>query len=273
MSMRPLSRRQFAQLTGAAALPLAAQSRPLTAQEAVGRIEAGAGLTAGDPNMQVRGIATTAMATLVVLGRAVQEHCNLVVTLEPVYFGRADAPLANDPIFTGKKEFIEKNGLAVWRLPEKWRTREPDPFAVGLARSLGWKPGPDPLRYEVRSTLGGLAALLKKQLKARAGIRVVGDPKTAVRRVALLPGVSALAASMKILPDADVIIAGETREWESVEYAADTVASGQKKGLIMLGRVLSEDPGMNVCAQHIRTLVSEVPVRWIPAGDPFWRPA
>ncbi len=102
---------------------------------------------------------------------------------------------------------------------------------------------------------------------------MVGDRETRVRRIALLPGVSALSATMKSLPECDVVIAGETREWESVEYAQDTVAAGQKKGMIMLGRVVSEDPGMNVCAQWLKTLIPEVAVRWIPAGDAYWRPA
>ena len=78
---------------------------------------------------------------------------------------------------------------------------------------------------------------------------------------------------MKALPECDAVLAGETREWESVEYAHDTVASGQKKGLIMVGRVLSEDPGMNVCAEWLKSMVPEVPVRWLPAGDSYWRPA
>ena len=89
----------------------------------------------------------------------------------------------------------------------------------------------------------------------------------------MLPGVSPLAATVKALPDCDLVLAGETREWESVEYAQDTVAAGQKKGLIMLGRVLSEDPGMNVCADWLKRLIPELPVRWLPAGDPYWRPA
>jgi len=110
-------------------------------------------------------------------------------------------------------------------------------------------------------------------LEEDAGIRVVGDAQTTVRRVGLLPGSSPLSATMKTLPECDVVIAGETREWESVEYAQDTVASGQKKGFIMLGRVLSEEPGMKLCADWLKTLVPEVPVRWMPAGDPYWRPA
>jgi hypothetical protein len=70
-----------------------------------------------------------------------------------------------------------------------------------------------------------------------------------------------------------VVVAGEVREWESVEYARDVVSSGQPKGLVLIGRVVSEDPGMALCAKWIATLVPEVPVRHISAGDPYWRPA
>ena len=101
----------------------------------------------------------------------------------------------------------------------------------------------------------------------------MGDPQNQVSRIGVLPGVSAHAASLKLLPECDVIVAGETREWESVEYAQDAGAAGQKKGLIMLGRVASEEPGMNLCADWLKTLLPEVSVRWFSSGDPYWRPA
>ncbi len=165
----------------------------------------------------------------------------------------------------------------VFRFTDHWRARKPDPFATGFGRTLAWtkyQVGDDPTRYDIPSvTLGALADDLAKRFHARAGIRVVGKPDDRVRRVKLLPGVSALAETMKALPECDLVIAGETREWESVEYAQDTVASGQKKGLIMLGRVLSQEPGMSLCADWLQTLAPEVKVSWIPAGDPYWRPA
>ena len=183
----------------------------------------------------------------------------------------------DDPVFLAKKEFIQKNGLVVFRFYDNWRNRKPDPFATGLAQTMGWtkyQAGGDPLRYDIPAiTIEALAESLATRLKARAGIRVVGDPQSRVRRIAMLPGVSPLAATVKALPDCDLVLAGETREWESVEYAQDTVAAGQKKGLIMLGRVLSEEPGMNVCADWLKKLMPELPVRWLPAGDPYWRPA
>jgi putative NIF3 family GTP cyclohydrolase 1 type 2 len=301
-----ISRRRFAHLAGSAVLagpPLLGQQSTLTAQQVVERIQKNIGVPwqpqsldsfkAGDPAAAITGIATTGMATLDVLTRAAQEHVNLIVTLEPVFYGRLDAQpdptgrggggrgqagvAADDPVFTGKQDFIRKNGLVVWRFTDHWRLRTPDPFATGLARTLGWtryQVGNDVARYDVPSiTLGSLVDDLAKRLQSRAGIRVVGDPQSRVRRIALLPGVTALAATMRTLPECDVVLAGETREWESVEYAQDTVASGQKKGLIMVGRVASEEPGMNLCAEWLKGLVPEVPVRWIAAGDPYWRPA
>jgi hypothetical protein len=71
----------------------------------------------------------------------------------------------------------------------------------------------------------------------------------------------------------DLVIAGEVREWESVEYARDVVFSGQRKGLMLIGRVVSEDGGMRECARWLTPLVPEVRVRHVPAGDPYWRPA
>jgi putative NIF3 family GTP cyclohydrolase 1 type 2 len=264
------------------------QRAPLTAQQIIERIRKNLGVPwradtldgfkAGEPTVEVTGIATTAMATMDVLTHASKEKANLVVTLEPAYFSRLDAmPGADDPVYAAKREFIQKNGLIVWRFTDHWRARKPDPFATGLGRTLAWtgyQVNDDPFRYDLPGgTLSALADDLAKRLKTRAGIRIIGEPQTRIRRVALLPGLSTLAAAMKAMPEVDLILAGETREWESVEYAQDTVASGQKKALIMLGRVVSQDPGMNVCAEWLKTLVPEVPVQWIPAGDPYWRPA
>ena len=94
-----------------------------------------------------------------------------------------------------------------------------------------------------------------------------------MRRIGLLPGSTPLKASLDMLPAVDAILAGEVREWESVEYARDQVAAGHKKALILVGRVLSEEPGMRVCADWLKTVVPGVPVRHISVGDPYWRPA
>src|SRR5437763_13540656 len=117
---------------------------------------------------------------------------------------------------------------------------------------MGWEQyqvAGDATRFELpAATLDSLAGDLKKKLGIRGGMRVVGDPKSEIRKVGLLIGTTALAASLKTMPAVDAVIAGEVREWESVEYAHDTVAAGMKKGMILVGRVISEEPGMKLCA-------------------------
>src|SRR5262249_51044865 len=147
---------------------------------------------------------------------------------------------------------------------------------LGLTDALSWskfRAADDPARVTLPAvTLAALASNLKNKLNARGGIRVVGDPQLKVQKIGLLPGTTPIQAALRLLPSVDAVIAGEVREWESVEYVRDKVTAGEKKALILLGRVLSEDPGMNACAQWMKTIVPELSTTWIPVGDPYWRP-
>jgi putative NIF3 family GTP cyclohydrolase 1 type 2 len=309
--MHQVSRRKFVALiaTGIAAEPMARSiGGAVTAQEVVDRIKKNIGVgwksetvdtfKAGDPSTAVTGIVTTALASLDVLGRAVTAGANLIVTCEPAFFGRADTPTPpvrrgfgpgstgpgaptdtpppSDPVFLAKDAFIRKHNLVVWRFSDHWRLRTPDPFAQGLVNVLGWSNfagAGDPGRLSIPETsLDALVAHVKKSLKSRGGMRIVGDPQLRLRKVAFLPGSTPIQASLQALPGADVIVAGEVREWESVEYVRDTVTLGGNKALILVGRIVSEDPGMQVCAQWLKTIVPEVASMWAPVGDPYWRP-
>jgi putative NIF3 family GTP cyclohydrolase 1 type 2 len=237
-------------------------------------------------------VVTTSMATLGVLQQAVKTGANVIITAQPTFYSRADArnpsagrgaanpataPTTPDRVFSAKNEFISRNNLVVFRLSDHWRLRRPDPLVQGIATALRWEKyqsAVDPLRFEIPTlSLDTLVSHVKNALRSRGGIRVVGDPGTRVQRVGLLAGTTPIQAALKMLPDVDVIVAGEVREWESVEYVRDKVFSGEKKGLILVGRVVSEEPGMDVCARWLKTFVSEVPIRHISAGDPYWRPS
>ena len=303
--MADISRREFAALTAAAAVaPFSCISElsgaaAVTAEQVIERIrkhigvewkpDSVDGVKAGDPSTIAKGIVTTSMATLTVLQQAVKTGANIVITAHPTFYARADVPtppagrgvepqaVPRDPVFSAKNEFITRNQLVVFRLSDHWKQRQPNPLAQGIAAFLRWskyQSAADPLRFDIPALgLGALATSVKNALRSRGGIRVLGDPRTSVQRVGVLPGTTPIQAALKMLPNVDVIIAGEVREWESVEYARDKVFSGEKKGLILVGRVVSEEPGMAVCADWMKTFVTEVPIRHISAGDPYWRPS
>jgi hypothetical protein len=103
--------------------------------------------------------------------------------------------------------------------------------------------------------------------------RVVGRPDLAVRSVFISAGTTGMTSMLMHLPNADVVISGEPREWEAVPYVLDTWAAGRGKGMIAVGRVPSLWPGARIAAVWIRSLVSDVPVTFVSVPDPYWSPA
>jgi hypothetical protein len=87
----------------------------------------------------------------------------------------------------------------------------------------------------------------------------------------LYPGTMTPALMWQRYSETVLTIAGEVREWENTHYAADIHTAGEARALVTVGRVASEDPGMRKCAEWLKTLVTEVPARWITAGDLYWR--
>ena len=289
--MRCLSRRDFVRIsaTGAAASPFvlgAAEERrqgvpanaAVTAQDVAERISKNIGVDwqaatidtfkAGDPSTVVTGIVTTALATVDVMRQAVAAGANMVITSGPTFYSRTDSPTPPagrgrgaaappplDPVFAAKNEFIRANRLVVWRFSDHWRQRTPNPFALGITEALGWtkyRTGDDPRRVVLpATTLDAVVGQVKAALNARGGMRIVGNPQAPIRTIAVLPGTVAIQETLAHLPQVDAIVAGEIREWESSEYARDTITAGADKGLILIGRTLSEDTGMKVCAQWL----------------------
>jgi putative NIF3 family GTP cyclohydrolase 1 type 2 len=303
MKRTNISRRRFALLAGGASVaPLSLEgAEPITADLAVRSIQAELGgdwpetgpdgFKAGDRSTLVKGMATTAMATLGVLKQAARANANLVLTYEPTFYGRADGrtpaspmpgrgPMGlnpDDPIVKAKREFIEKNGLVVFRLRDHWQARKESEMVAALAGALGWsnrRVKSDDALYDIPpATAEETVAAIRERLKVRAGLRAVGDRKATVRRVLLHPGAMTPATMWQRYSEVDMIVAGEVREWENTHYAADMFSAGEKRALVTVGRVVSEEPGMRACAEWLKNVVKDVPAKWIGAGDPYWRPA
>jgi putative NIF3 family GTP cyclohydrolase 1 type 2 len=256
-----------------------------TAEQVVDRIRAAFGPTwrvtptdafhAGDPSIVVKGVATTVMSTFDVLQQAAKAGRNFIISHEPTFYTGNDnvTDLTNDPMYLRKVAFVKANGLAVFRFHDNWHARRPEPMGQGLAEFLGWGAMRSVEDLEVfvipATTVGDVAKLIEQELSVRS-YRVIGLGKTRVTRVGFLPGTppSATAAS-HLFPKVDLILAGEQREWEGVYYAHDTVAAGEAKAMITLGHAASEDPGMKLCAEWLKTFITDLPVQWIPAGEPF----
>ena len=146
-----------------------------------------------------------------------------------------------------------------------------------MVHALGWQKFEDPNNQFLftipDTTLEKLAADIRSKLGIRV-LRVVGDPNLHITKLAMAPGASGFTRHAEALeiPGVQALVIGETQEWETVEYVADAMSEGQQKSLIILGHIPSEQAGMEECTRWLKTFVSEVPIEFIPAKEPFWSP-
>lgn len=234
----------------------------------------------GGPEVPVTGIATTFMATMDVLRQAKAAGLNLIITHEPTYYNHLDdlEPLANDPVQAAKKAYIEENGLVVFRFHDHWHRTRPDGIDKGMAEVLGWESYRTAEHYRIfelpEQTVAAHARDIQERMQGQS-LRVVGRLDMPVKRIAAVLGAYPSSAHYEMLQreDVDLLLVGEAREWETVEYVRDAVALGHAKALIIMGHQPSEEGGMAYCAEWLQSFIPEVPIRHINAGEPFvdWR--
>jgi putative NIF3 family GTP cyclohydrolase 1 type 2 len=284
--MRGLTRRQIA----AAPLVLAAPAHAaglITVRQILERMHDRIGtpwfdrgvdrIITGDPEAPVTGIATTMMGTFDALKAAAAAGCNLVITHEPTFWSHQDtvSQLQDDPLYKVKLAYVNAHRLVSFHFHDHWHAKLPvDGIHQGMADRMGWSSYlTTPYDRHINlppTSLGALAREFQRKLGART-LRVVGDPDLAVKRIAVSWGnCSLLPGAPYLNSDCDAFVIGEEQDWDLIAYAQDLVTAGRKKGLIVLGHIVSEQWGMAFAADWLREFVPEVPVRFVPLPEPYW---
>ncbi len=276
-----------------ALLPAAAQTQPpassVTAGEAIARIQAAIPqkppadtvdtIKAGDPATIVTGIVTCFTDSMDVLRQAVALHANLIVAHEPTFYNHRDQAtlFTNDPVYKEKLAYMRDHHLVIWRFHDQWHLRTPEPMTEAFTAAVGWQKyqrANDPFSFTLPpTTVDALAQDLQQKLHARI-VRVVGDPNLRVTGVAYRPGASGEAAQITALErdDVQVLVAGESSEWEAVMYTQDAMQQHRPKALILIGHSTSETDGMQTAATWLGTVFPGLPIHYINSGEPYWLP-
>jgi putative NIF3 family GTP cyclohydrolase 1 type 2 len=182
--------------------------------------------------------------------------------------------LTENPLYRLKTEYVLKNDMIIWRDHDHMHAMKPDFTVAGELRSAGINGGENatmsPRIFTIPETsLGEFAAQVKRLTGARA-LRCAGDPKARVSKILVGPGY----ATPRMTTEADVVIGGEQQEadggFDNVEYVLDAASLGMAKGVIMLGHVISEQPGMEDYANWMRTFIHQIPIQFVPAEEPYW---
>ena len=230
------------------------------------------GLLFGDPDAAVTGIVTAFMPSRRVLEDARAAGANLVIAHEGPFFSHHAAfaeTLEDDPVFQAKRSFILESGLMIYRLHDHIHRYHPDGIEEGLIEAMDWSghvvrhlPTASILERD-ETTVRAVAEELKRRLGLSA-VRIAGSPDAPCRRIGLLVGYRGGGSNAIPLFERerlDLVICGETPEWETPEYVRDAARQGMGRSLIVLGHAESETWGMRLLARRLAAAFPHLPVR------------
>jgi putative NIF3 family GTP cyclohydrolase 1 type 2 len=231
----------------------------------------------GDPQTDIKGIATCMFATMDVLKQAVEKNCNLIIAHEPLYYNHLDETkqFQNDQVFLQKKQFIREHKLVIWRFHDYIHSMKPDGIETGMVMKLGWQnylvKGSTNRFIMPETTLSELCKSLKTIFPKNA-FYVVGNPDLKLTKVSMAVGAPGSGMHIRLLEDknTDVVLAGEALQWETYEYSRDAVLQGRNKAVIFLGHIPSEEAGMEYCATWLKTFIKDIPVTFIESSPAYW---
>ncbi len=233
-------------------------------------------IKSGDPNQPVTGIVTTMFATIGVIKKAISLNANFIIAHEPTFYNHLDetAWLENDETYKFKKALLEKHNIVVWRCHDYLHAHQPDGVMMGVLTAMGWQKYYDAKKPYVitiePASLQSIMDLAKKNLGI-AHLKFIGDRSQVCSRIALIPGAAGgtvqISALQKEKPD--LLICGEVREWETSEYVRDLRSSGSKSALLVLGHIVSEEPGLEWMVKWLQPHMPGIKITHIPSADAF----
>ena len=231
----------------------------------------------GSPDQQVSGIVTTMFPTIDVIERTAKAGANFIIAHETPFYNNQDETdwLKDDDAYRYKVDLLNKFKIVIWRFHDHWHAHKPDGIIMGNLIKLGWDKHYDASKPRLLTlpepmSIKSIAKLTKDKLGIST-VRVVGrlDQKCTTIYLAFgyMDSKRQIAAIQEFKPD--LILSGETREWETVERVRDGLRMGQKTSLLVLSHSVSEEAGMEYAASWLGPKVPGLKVTHIASMNPF----
>ncbi|WP_223276004.1 Nif3-like dinuclear metal center hexameric protein [Algoriphagus aquimarinus] len=229
-------------------------------------------LKTGSKEQQVTGVVTTMFATVTVIRKAIELKANFIIAHEPTFYNHLDETewLENDPVYQFKRKLLDEHGIAVWRNHDYVHSLKIDGVQAGVVKELGWESyyKQNAVLNLPETTLGDLITHIKTKMNVPA-LRYVGDLSQRASKIALIPGAAGGRRQIEMMQKEkpDVLICGESPEWETPEYVRNANEMGEKLALIVIGHSASEEGGSEFMAEWIKENLPEIPVYHVPSGN------
>ena len=234
-------------------------------------------LRSGSMEQEVTGIVTTMFPTIEVIERTAKAGANFIIAHETPFYNNQDETewLQQDDAYRYKIGLLDKYKIAIWRFHDYWHSHKPDGIIMGNLIKLGWEKyfdsnTPRLLTLPAAMSLKSIVSLAKERLGIPS-VRVIGNLKQECKTIYMAFGYMdsrmQIAAIQQYKPD--LILSGETREWETVERVRDGQLMGQKTALLVLSHSVSEEAGMEYAAKWLQPKVPGVKITHIASMNPF----
>ena len=228
---------------------------------------------AGDPEREVKKIATTMFPTVKVLKETLAWGADLLIVHEPIYFNHCDEH-SDEAVEMAKRALIEKSGLTIYRYHDYSHCVIPDVIAKGVVDKIAFKGEIEyndyltaTIKLQKAQTAKEMGQVLKERLQLQ-NIRLCGNCDFKTQNVVFIPGAAGWG---RLKNDNNTIfIMGEICEWAYAEYVRDAAELGWRKALIILGHGGSEREGMRYTAQLLKDKFQDIDIRYFETEEAFF---
>jgi len=231
------------------------------------------GLQIGSINNDVSKILVALDATEKVIKEAVHIGANMIIVHHPMIFNPIAKVTSDDPL--GKSIYVLiKNNISLYAMHTNFDaalggTNDILSNIIGLCNIKGLTPNEDGMGIgrigDIKATtIEKLAHQLKKDL-GLSHARIVGNPKQAIKKVAICTG-SGMSYLKHAIGFADVFITGDVKFHEAQEAQQNHI------GIIDIGHYGSENIAMPSIKEYMKEFIIENNIEMIVSqinDDPF----
>ena len=227
----------------------------------------------GDPDVEVKGIATAWIPTNAVLREASICGLNLFITHEPAFCGGYKGTTSGDRVAAAKRKLLDKLGITLMRCHDTWDRMPEVGIPDAWANFLGFKTEQRPVESFYKICLLGdvtvedaARAVLKKVKRLGQGIvLIVGDREKRVSRMAVGTGaITRLPSMLDLKPDVILATDDGMNFWDGGLWAVDLGVP-----VLIVNHSTAEKPGMQAMARYLTEKYPDLPIQYLDVVFPY----
>jgi putative NIF3 family GTP cyclohydrolase 1 type 2 len=227
----------------------------------------------GNPDAEVKGIATAWSPTNTSLKRASDIGLNLFITHEPAFYHAYEGTTSGDRLRNNKKGLLDELDITLIQCHDTWDRMPEVGIVDAWAAFLGFEMEARPVQSFYRvCLLGNISVeetanrILEKVRPLRQDtVLILGDRHKRVRRMAVGTGAITHLPSMYEL-NADLILATDDgiNFWDGGLWAVDLGIP-----LLLVNHATAEKPGIQAMAGYLRERFPELSVEYLDVEFPY----